>query len=95
MSDKPKTLTEAVAAFEQSFGYPVAIKYEDRVLIEIFWDVAVEAVRQEMQAEIDKRDAIIERYYDLCECDGGYECSVCRDSMPFIKRLAQGSKDEL
>lgn len=50
----------------------------------------LEKEKLEMQARIDKRDVIIERYFDLCACNNGFTCSLCRDASLYIDKLNQG-----
>lgn len=63
MSDKPKTLEQAFESFEKAFTPPISLTFNEKLLVEIFWNAAIESRKEiegELRLEIHHRDEQIE-----------------------------------
>lgn len=63
MSDKPKTLEQAFESFEKAFTPPISLTFNEKLLVEIFWNAAIESRNEEitgLKIKLIESDAKIE-----------------------------------
>lgn len=63
MSDKPKTLEQAFESFEKAFTPPISLTFNEKLLVEIFWNAAIESRNEEitgLKINLIESDAKIE-----------------------------------